>query len=90
MLTVVTDSEVAPAAVELTGSTTAPTAAAVAMTASAILPSWCRTSAGLAMAFKLIQAAQTRGNTSDLVALVRAGARLERGRLVEPATQVAA
>jgi transposase-like protein len=42
--------------------------------------------AGLAMAFKLIQAAQHRWravNASHLVALVRAGARFERGQLVE-------
>jgi transposase-like protein len=46
--------------------------------------------AGLAMAFKLIEAAQTRWravNAPHLVALVRAGARFERGKLVErPAT----
>jgi putative transposase len=42
--------------------------------------------AGLAMAFKLIEAAQTRWravNAPHLVALVRAGARFERGVLVE-------
>jgi transposase-like protein len=42
--------------------------------------------AGLAMAFKLIEAAQTRWravNAPHLVALVRAGARFERGKLVE-------
>ncbi len=42
--------------------------------------------AGLAMAFKLIQAAQHRWravNAPHLVALVRAGARFERGQLVE-------
>jgi transposase-like protein len=47
--------------------------------------------AGLAMAFKLIEAAQQRWravNAPHLVALVRAGARFERGRLVErPATK---
>jgi transposase-like protein len=47
--------------------------------------------AGLAMAFKLIEAAQQRWravNAPHLVALVRAGARFERGRLVErPVTQ---
>jgi transposase-like protein len=45
--------------------------------------------AGLAMAFKLIEAAQRRWravNAPQLVALVRAGARFERGRLVERAT----
>lgn len=45
--------------------------------------------AGLAMAFKLIEAAQQRWravNAPHLVALVRAGARFERGRLVERAT----
>ncbi len=43
-------------------------------------------SAGLAMAFKLIEAAQTRWravNAPQLVALVRAGARFEAGKLVE-------
>jgi hypothetical protein len=38
------------------------------------------------MAFKLIESAQTRWrvvNTQHLVALVRAGARFERGKLVE-------
>ncbi len=42
--------------------------------------------AGIAMAFKLIQAAQDRWravNAPHLVALVRAGARFERGQLVE-------
>ncbi len=42
--------------------------------------------AGLAMAFKLIQAAQHRWqvvNAPHLIALVRAGARFERGQLVE-------
>jgi transposase-like protein len=42
--------------------------------------------AGLAMAFKLVEAAQTRWravNAPHLVALVRAGARFERGELVE-------
>jgi transposase-like protein len=42
--------------------------------------------AGIAMAFKLIEAAQTRWravNAPHLVALVRAGARFERGKLVE-------
>lgn len=46
--------------------------------------------AGLALAFKLIEAAQQRRravNAPHLVALVRAGARFERGKLVErPAT----
>ena len=53
--------------------------------------------AGLAMAFKLLQAAQDRRravNAPHLVALVRAGARFEKGRLVErpaePAGEVAA
>jgi hypothetical protein len=53
--------------------------------------------AGLAMAYKLIEAAQDRWrsvNAPHLVALVRAGARLEKGVLVErpepAATQVAA
>ncbi|ADG76940.1 Mutator family transposase OS=Tsukamurella paurometabola (strain ATCC 8368 / DSM / CCUG 35730/ CIP 100753 / JCM 10117 / KCTC 9821 / NBRC 16120 / NCIMB 702349 / NCTC 13040) OX=521096 GN=Tpau_0294 PE=3 SV=1 [Tsukamurella paurometabola] len=44
--------------------------------------------AGIAMAFKLIQAAQTRWravNAPHLVALVRAGARFDQGRLVERA-----
>jgi hypothetical protein len=44
--------------------------------------------AGLAMAFKLIESAQHRWravNAPRLVALVRAGARFERGRLVERA-----
>jgi hypothetical protein len=42
--------------------------------------------AGLAKAFKLIEAAQVRWRTVNappLVALVRVGARFERGRLVE-------
>jgi putative transposase len=42
--------------------------------------------AGIAMAFKLIEAAQTRWravNAPHLVALVRAGARFEKGKLVE-------
>lgn len=42
--------------------------------------------AGIAMAFKLIQAAQARWravNAPHLVALVRAGARFEKGKLVE-------
>ncbi|MDQ3151919.1 MAG: IS256 family transposase, partial [Actinomycetota bacterium] len=42
--------------------------------------------AGLAMAFKLIEAAQDRWravNAPHLVALVRAGARFEAGKLVE-------
>ena len=42
--------------------------------------------AGLAMAFKLIEAAQARWravNAPHLVALVRAGARFERGKLDE-------
>jgi hypothetical protein len=42
--------------------------------------------AGLAMAFKLIESAQTRWhavNAPELVALVRAGARFENGTLVE-------
>ena len=42
--------------------------------------------AGLAMAFKLLEAAQDRWrsvNGPHLVALVRAGARFEKGRLVE-------
>lgn len=45
--------------------------------------------AGLAMAFKLIEAAQQRWravNAPHLVALVRAGARFERGKLVERPT----
>jgi transposase-like protein len=49
--------------------------------------------AGLAMVFKLLQAAERRWravNGPHLVALVRAGARFERGRLVErPATPAA-
>jgi putative transposase len=42
--------------------------------------------AGLAMAFKLIEAAQSRWrsvNGSHLVALVRAGAKFEKGVMVE-------
>jgi putative transposase len=42
--------------------------------------------AGVAMAFKLIESAQARWravNAPDLVALVRAGARFEDGKLVE-------
>jgi putative transposase len=42
--------------------------------------------AGVAMAFKLIESAQARWravNASHLVALVRAGARFEKGKLVE-------
>ena len=53
--------------------------------------------AGIAMAFKLIEAAQSRWravNAPHLVALVRAGARFESGRLVErpdePTTEEAA
>ncbi len=45
--------------------------------------------AGLAMAFKLIEAAQARWravNAPQLVALVRAGAHFDKGRLVERAT----
>jgi transposase-like protein len=45
--------------------------------------------AGLAMAFKLIEAAQARWravNAPHLVALIRAGARFERGHLVERPT----
>jgi transposase-like protein len=45
--------------------------------------------AGIAMAFKLIEAAQARWravNAPHLVALVRAGARFERGKLVERPT----
>ncbi len=45
--------------------------------------------AGLAMAFKLIEAAQQRWravNAPQLVALVRAGARFDKGRLVERQT----
>jgi transposase-like protein len=50
-------------------------------------------SAGLAMAFKLIEAAQARWravNAPHLVALVRAGARFERGVLVERERETAA
>jgi transposase-like protein len=46
--------------------------------------------AGLAMAFKLIQAAQTRWrsvNAPHLVALVRAGAKFEKGVMVERSNQ---
>ena len=46
--------------------------------------------AGLAMAFKLIEAAQARWravNAPQLVALIRAGARFERGHLVERPTR---
>ena len=49
--------------------------------------------AGLAMAFKLIESAQDRWravNAPHLVALVRAGALFERGKLVERARQDAA
>ena len=49
--------------------------------------------AGLAMAFKLVRAAQTRWRAAiapHLVALVRAGARFERGHLVERPEPVAA
>ena len=50
--------------------------------------------AGIAMAFKLIEAAQARWravNAPHLVALVRAGARFDKGRLVErPATSLSA
>jgi transposase-like protein len=49
--------------------------------------------AGLAMAFKLIEAAQARWravNAPHLVALVRAGARFEHGKLVERDKQAAA
>jgi transposase-like protein len=45
--------------------------------------------AGIAMAFKLIESAQTRWravNAPHLVALVRAGARFEKGKLVERPT----
>jgi putative transposase len=49
--------------------------------------------AALAMVFKLIESAQARWravNAPHLVALVRAGARFERGQLVErPATCIA-
>ncbi len=48
-----------------------------------------RLGAGLAMAFKLIEAAQHRWravNAPHLVALVRAGARFERGKLIERET----
>jgi transposase-like protein len=49
--------------------------------------------AGLAMVFKLLEAAEQRWravNGPHLVALVRAGARFERGRLVERTKQVPA
>ncbi|MBO1413092.1 hypothetical protein J0670_00560 [Streptomyces sp. FH025] len=49
--------------------------------------------AGLAMVFKLVEAAQARWravNGAHLVPLVRAGARFERGRLVEHPEAVAA
>jgi hypothetical protein len=49
--------------------------------------------AGLAMAFTLIEAAQQRWravNAPHLVALVRAGARFERDKLVEPTQRAAA
>src|SRR5215510_3270605 len=49
--------------------------------------------AGLAMAYKLIEAAQTRWravNAPHLVALVRAGARFERGKLIERPTPIRA
>jgi transposase-like protein len=49
--------------------------------------------AGLAMAYKLIEAAQTRWraiNAPHLVALVRAGAKFERGKLLERQTTDAA
>jgi putative transposase len=49
--------------------------------------------AGLAMAFKLLEAAQDRWravNGPHLVALVRAGAQFERGRLVERSAEAAA
>jgi len=45
--------------------------------------------AGIAMAFKLIEAAQHRWravNAPHLVALVRAGAKIERGKLIERET----
>jgi putative transposase len=48
--------------------------------------------AGLAMVFKLVEAAQTRWrsvNGAHLVPLVRAGARFERGLLVERQDQAA-
>jgi putative transposase len=46
--------------------------------------------AGVAMAFKLIESAQARWravNAPHLVALVRAGARFEKGKLVERPTE---
>lgn len=49
--------------------------------------------AGLAMVFKLIESAQARWravNAPHLVALVRAGARVERGQLVERPVSLAA
>ena len=48
--------------------------------------------AGIAMAFKLIQAAQARWravNAPHLVALVRAGARFKKGKLIERPTHAA-
>ena len=48
--------------------------------------------AGIAMAFKLIEAAQSRWravNAPHLVALVRAGATFKRGKLVERTTHTA-
>src|SRR4051794_33589705 len=76
---------------------------------SVILPPWCRKSpkvaevwpllyfgsraAGLAMAFKLIEAAQDRWravNAPHLVALVRAGATFVEGHLVERPTDITA
>ena len=47
--------------------------------------------AGLAMAFKLIEAAQTRWravNAPHLVALVRAGATFHKGKLLERPTEI--
>jgi hypothetical protein len=49
--------------------------------------------AGLAMAFTLMESAQSRWravNAPHLVALVRAGARLEAGKLVERSEEVVA
>ena len=46
--------------------------------------------AGLAMAFKLLEAAQERWrsvNAPNLVALVRAGATFEKGVLIEPPSE---
>lgn len=51
------------------------------------------TTAALAMVFKLVESARARWravNAPHLVALVRAGARFERGRLVERLEQLAA